>query len=156
MRCGAGSLQTEPTSQPTCSASPPTPVRDLGENEAFCWGTWCPQEPAACTAPSSVHPHPGTGLPWPCLGLHAPAAHAATLTAKCAVPVPKPWLCGVREAMPTSVPPHRFVAGNVIFRGCNPFRYIPACARSSMPVPVHTHVYHNTPAAPSMLYPLCV
>lgn len=31
MRCGAGSLQTEPTSQPTCSMSPP-PVLDLGEN----------------------------------------------------------------------------------------------------------------------------
>lgn len=62
-------LQTEPTSQPTCSAFPPPPpfLLNLGgkqQNEAFCWETWCPWEP------SCVHTHPAQG----CLG-HACVAH---------------------------------------------------------------------------------
>lgn len=70
MRCGAGSLQTEPTSQPTCSTSPPPSLLDLGENgkrKLFCWGTWCPWKLRECMALSCVHTQLGTGLPWPCL-----------------------------------------------------------------------------------------
>lgn len=97
-----------------------------------------------CIAPSCVHTHPGTGLPWPCLCLHTHSTHSATLTSKHALPVPKPWVCGAWEAMPTSVPPHRFMACNIIICGCDPFRYIPACAHSSMPIRVHTRVSQHT------------
>lgn len=68
------------------------------------------------------------------------------------VPVPKPWLCGVWEAMPTSVPPRRFMACNIIICGCDLFRSIPSCAHSSVPVRAHTHVSHNTPTEHSTLY----
>lgn len=131
MRCGAGSLQTEPTSQPTCSTSPPS-VLDLGENgKRSCFagehGVRGSRESARHRAVCIRSQAQGC-LGHACVHTHGP--HAATLTSKRAVPSPEPRLCGAQEAMPMSVTTLRFMACHIIIRegGDKPLRYIPACA----------------------------
>lgn len=125
-----------------CVCPPPQPRGKMAKRRVLLGN----MVPAGAAGAPELRYAPGTG----CLG-HARACTRshARIRASCAVPQPR--LCGAPGAMPTAVPPRRFMACNTLLCGCHPSGSVPACAQPSVPA----RVCHSTPTARSFTCPAC-